>query len=157
MNSDSYRIFENYKSKLVTEAQQSPEQENTGIEGTSQFNENLAAIDQLEDSFNKFFETGVRTKFLTQQAAAQAKQVVGLTISGFLEGLVKTSKVKDINQLEQMKKSITTKIKGIDTSRVVALIDQMKGSSQPAQQQPQQPVATEPALTPVTQPEQPVS
>ena len=162
MNSDNHNIYSNYKTWLVTEAANQSLEQDTGVEGSGQFTENLTAIDQLEDSFNKFFETGVRTKFLTQQAAAQAKQVVGLTISGFLEGLVRTSKVKDANQLEQMKKSITSKIKGIDTSRVVALIDQMKGSAQPAQQ-PQQPFEQpQPQQQPVqadqaqVSPEQPV-
>ena len=87
MNSDNHNIYSNYKTWLVTEAANQSLEQDTGVEGSGQFTENLTAIDQLEDSFNKFFETGVRTKFLTQQVAAQAKQVVGMTISGFLEGL----------------------------------------------------------------------
>jgi len=144
MNIDNNNIYQNYANRLINEAAQPKNTQTTGIEGAQQFNENLAAIDQLEDSFNKFFETSVRTKFLTQQIAAQAKQVVGQTILGFLVGLVKTTKVKDPNQLDQMKKSIVSRIKGIDTSSVISLIDQMKGS-------PQSPA---PQAAPVQEPDQ---
>lgn len=151
MTRDSKLISENYKRILEaqanmaasTAAQPQAQPTEKRIKDMSSFTTNLIAIDAFEDRTNDLFNTAIKTGFFTQQEAAQAKQLIGSTISGLLLSLVVSTQVSSPNQLEQMKKAITDKIKGIDVSQIIQAIEGLSQTNAPVapQQAPQQPTA----------------
>lgn len=144
MTRDSKLISENYK--RILEAQASvgasnvPQSNNQSaekrIKDMSSFTTNLIAIDAFEDKTNDLFNTAIKTGFFTQQEAAQAKQLIGSTISALLISLVVSTQVSSPNQVEQMKRAITDKIKGIDVSQVLQAIEGLVSVAPTAPQQP---------------------
>lgn len=150
MKRDAHLIFENYSK--IAEAQAAPAQAKPATPVTKRlkdlnaFNTNLNAIDAFEDKTNALIETAVKTGFFNQQESAQAKQVLGGSIAAFLMSLVTVTEVKTAQDIQQMKKAITDKIKGIDVAPIVQALDKMV-----ATMQPQAPAATPAPTTPVAQ------
>jgi hypothetical protein len=150
MKRDAHLIFENYSK--IAEAQAAPAQAKPAtpaakrLKDLNAFNTNLNAIDAFEDKTNALIETAVKTGFFNQQESAQAKQVLGGSIAAFLMSLVTVTEVKTAQDIQQMKKAITDKIKGIDVAPIVQALDKMV-----ATMQPQAPAATPAPTTPVAQ------
>ena len=150
MKRDAHLIFENYSK--IAEAQAAPAQAKSAtpaakrLKDLNAFNTNLNAIDAFEDKTNALIETAVKTGFFNQQESAQAKQVLGGSIAAFLMSLVTVTEVKTAQDIQQMKKAITDKIKGIDVAPIVQALDKMV-----ATMQPQAPAATPAPTTPVAQ------
>ena len=140
MKRDAHLIFENYSK--IAEAQPAAKR----LKDLNAFNTNLNAIDAFEDKTNALIETAVKTGFFNQQESAQAKQVLGGSIAAFLMSLVTVTEVKTAQDIQQMKKAITDKIKGIDVAPIVQALDKMV-----ATMQPQAPAATPAPTTPVAQ------
>jgi hypothetical protein len=142
MKRDAHLIFENYSK--IAEAQAAPAQATPAakrLKDLNAFNTNLNAIDAFEDKTNALIETAVKTGFFNQQEAAQAKKVLGGSIAAFLMSLVTVTEVKTAQDIQQMKKAITDKIKGIDVAQIVQALDKMVAPAQPQA----------PAATPVAQ------
>jgi hypothetical protein len=145
MKRDAHLIFENYSK--IAEAQAAPVQATPAapaakrLKDLNAFNTNLNAIDAFEDKTNALIETAVKTGFFNQQEAAQAKKVLGGSIAAFLMSLVTVTEVKTAQDIQQMKKAITDKIKGIDVAQIVQALDKMVAPAQPQA----------PAATPVAQ------
>jgi len=150
MKRDAHLIFENYSK--IAEAQAAPAQAKPAtpaakrLKDLNAFNTNLNAIDAFEDKTNALIETAVKTGFFNQQESAQAKQVLGGSIAAFLMSLVTVTEVKTAQDIQQMKKAITDKIKGIDVAPIVQALDKMVATVQP-----QAPAATPAPTTPVAQ------
>lgn len=144
MTRDSKLISENYRRILEAQAgvgasnvpQPNNQSAEKRIKDMSSFTTNLIAIDAFEDKTNDLFNTAIKTGFFTQQEAAQAKQLIGSTISTLLISLVVSTQVSSPNQVEQMKKAITDKIKGIDVSQVLQAIESLVSAAPTAPQQP---------------------
>lgn len=138
MTRDAKLIIENYCNRLVEAAQPVQTAQQKRLKDFNAFTSNLVAIDAFEDKTNEMFNVGVKTGFLTQTEANQAKQVIAATISGFLLSLVVSTEIKTPNQLQQMKKAISDKITGIDVKPVLSAIDKMiAGNGSAVSQQPQ--------------------
>lgn len=149
MNKDAHLIFENYTK--VNEAQAKPVNPPAKrLKDLNAFNTNLNAIDAFEDKTNALIETAVKTGFFNQQESAQAKQVLGGAIFAFLQSLVNVTEAKSAQDIQQMKKSITDKIKGIDTAPIAQLLDNLAASFT------QQPAATTAQKSAPAAPVQPV-
>lgn len=130
MNKDAHLIFENYSK--INEAQAAPANPPAKrLKDLNAFNTNLNAIDAFEDKTNALIETAVKTGFFNQQEAAQAKQVLGGAITAFLTSLITVTETKNAQDIAQMKKSITDKIKGIDVTPIVQALDKMATATQP--------------------------
>ncbi|NBO99139.1 MAG: hypothetical protein EBU90_03295 [Proteobacteria bacterium] len=135
MTRDAKLIAENY-SKIFLEKGANPTgagmPEGKRLKDINSFTSNLVAIDAFEDKTNELFNTAVKTGFFTQAEAAQAKQIITGTISGFLLSLVSSTEIKSPNQLQQMKKAIADKITGVDVKPVLAAIDKMTSAMAPS-------------------------
>lgn len=161
MTRDSRLISENYRRVLEAQAgvqdvaAAASKVAEKRIKDMSAFTTNLIAIDAFEDKTNDLFNTAIKTGFFTQQEATQAKQVIGATISAMLISLVVSTQVSSPNQLEQMKKAISDKIKGVDVSQVIQSIDSIAGgtasTAAPQPSVPQQPVPAQPQAQSVPQ------
>lgn len=137
MNKDAHLIFENY-TKINEAAAAAPAQPEVRLKDLNAFNNVLNAIDEFENKASAL----MKTELFKENESAQAKQVIGGTISAFLQSLVSVTAIKNAQEVEQMKKSISSKIKDVDVTPILQILD-----SRAQQLQPQAPtqVASQPS------------
>lgn len=137
MTRDSKLLSESYKKILEAQAnkqpapQSAPQAMQKRVKDVNSFTSNLVAIDAFEDRFNDLLNTALKTGFFNQQEAAQAKQLIGATIVQLLGKLADLTQINSPNQVEQMKKAISDKIKGVDVTPVLQKLDSIAAAGTP--------------------------
>lgn len=138
MTRDNKLISESYKRILEAKANTQPAPAQPAAQSTQKrvkdinsFTSNLIAIDAFEDRFNDLLNTAIKTGFFNQQEAAQAKQLIGSTIVQLLGKLAELTQINSPNQIEQMKKAISDKIKGVDVTQVLQKLDSLANAGTP--------------------------
>jgi len=132
--SESYkRILEAQTNTSSAPAQPVAQNVQKRVKDVASFTSNLVAIDAFEDRFNDLLNTSLKTGFFNQQEAAQAKQLIGTTIVQLLSKLADLTQINSPNQVEQMKKAISDKIKGVDVTPVLQKLDNIANAGAPVQ------------------------
>lgn len=125
-NNDIVLLAESYHN--IYEAQQTTMQPTARIKNTSEFNTNLQTIDQLEDKIVDFISTAQSTGWMNAQEIASVKTMLESFITGILTSLLVSTEIKDNNQMQNMLKSISSKIKFVNIDKIAGLYNQAKST-----------------------------
>jgi len=99
------------------------------VKDAAGFNTNLDAIDKLEDQMINFVETAQKTGWLQGNEINAFKGVLTNILTSSIVSLLISTQINDEKQMDQMLKTIQSKIKFVDVHQIVNAYNAAKGDN----------------------------